>query len=260
MACNLVVLLALLLGVRALQAASPVYVLNRQAASGRNVPATDDFAAVVEYYSGGAPAATSPELSVIFQLYPFELLAEPAEVVLVEDLDQFEGLGSPSFYAFNVTQTLTRKRAAPAVYRADSPDFARFLAAAALQPRSNILVVGVSRGAAAHKPHAREPPAKRSVPAFYLSAEDCEAQTRWCSGHGACVKQGNGLFACQCRPSEASGRTVAYGGNDCSKRDVSWQFNLLVFTTLAIFVAGALSVSLLYKLGSEPLPGILTTI
>ncbi|BGP71354.1 DUF3844 domain-containing protein [Rhodotorula toruloides] len=81
--------------------------------------------------------------------------------------------------------------------------------------------------------------------------------TASCLNHGTPVKgfttralkEGEACWVCKCEKG--------WSGQGCEKEDRSSPFALLTLTTLALLVLCILSVSLLAKIGSEPLPGTL---
>lgn len=130
---------------------------------------------------------------------------------------------------------------------------------------SRVMVIGIpsTNGIAKQAPKVMRSLTNRTSPVspgtYFLSEDECNDQTNGCSKHGKCVKSSTGFYTCKCTATTKDNYTYYWGGNDCSKRDVSSQFSLLVGTTIAIIIAGVLSVKLLFNLGSEPLPGILNT-
>ncbi|GAA6005796.1 hypothetical protein JCM10207_007234 [Rhodosporidiobolus poonsookiae] len=89
----------------------------------------------------------------------------------------------------------------------------------------------------------------------------------------SCLSRGQGVrgittrgeedcWVCQCAPTteELEGGGVRrrwWGGEGCEKEDLSGSFTLLALSSLALVAALALSVALLYGVGSAPLPGTL---
>lgn len=91
----------------------------------------------------------------------------------------------------------------------------------------------------------------------FTSEEACQTSTSNCSNHGVCTKAKD-CWKCLCSPtSEKKKGTTTWAGFDCSKKDVSFQANLFLWTGIAATVVIAGGVSLLFSLGSEPLPGVL---
>lgn len=240
-------------------ALNPVFILNRDVPGTNDVLSPAEFTSVLQYYSGKTLDTNSQQVLKILDTFEYQMLADPTEIIALVNYEE-ESLGEPSFYITEDSNDIV-KQASTRVYSAESTEFTDFLYESSKSVRKNVIVIGVNsrnirRSVSESKRQETTIPA-----AFFTTQEDCEAGTNNCTGHGSCVKQGNSMYACKCVASQSEdGKTIKYGGNDCSKRDISFQFNLIVGTTLAIFVAGALSISLLMKLGSEPLPGILTTI
>lgn len=109
---------------------------------------------------------------------------------------------------------------------------------------------------------------KKAVPACFSSNETCIAGTGNCSGHGSCVnkygavpenpKEGDVCFVCRCKSTlnENSGPTH-WGGATCAKQDVSVPFWLFFGFTIGIIAVVWMSISLLYSIGEEKLPGVI---
>lgn len=93
----------------------------------------------------------------------------------------------------------------------------------------------------------------------YSSAEICENVTDSCSGHGACHKLANGLYACSCKKTYDADKkkTTYWGGNACQKKDVSVETQMFLWTAIGILFAIYAGVKLMFSIGSDPLPGIL---
>ncbi|CAN3373066.1 hypothetical protein DIURU_005311 [Diutina rugosa] len=90
------------------------------------------------------------------------------------------------------------------------------------------------------------------------SEEKCKETTGDCSGHGKCVNFQD-KWRCACEPSfdKEKQKTTKWAGADCSKKDVSSEANMFLWTgivLLAFLVAGG---KLMYSVGSQPLPGVL---
>uniref|UniRef100_A0A060T4H1 ARAD1C45056p n=1 Tax=Blastobotrys adeninivorans TaxID=409370 RepID=A0A060T4H1_BLAAD len=98
-----------------------------------------------------------------------------------------------------------------------------------------------------------------SVSALYDSEEECKSSTDQCSGHGECVNV-NGKYGCACKASydESTKKTTRWGGSACNKRDVSFEFQLFFWTTIGIVLTVAYGVKLMFSIGSDPLPGVLS--
>lgn len=98
----------------------------------------------------------------------------------------------------------------------------------------------------------------------HSSKDACESSTADCSGRGECVKAAeagaNTCWTCACnKPKQGSGvKTVSWAGAACEKKDISVPFNMfLVFGIVITFVLIA-AVNLLYSIGDEPLPSVLS--
>lgn len=136
------------------------------------------------------------------------------------------------------------------------------------QLKSKVLVVGVPAGQplpaleytqATLRKQRRSTKTSSPIPDLFPSKEQCEEVTNNCSGRGTCVKTPNG-HKCACESTTKDGYTYNWGGSDCSKRDISWQFNLIVWTTIGITLAALFGVGALFSIGSQPLPGVLNAI
>ncbi|RMD39414.1 hypothetical protein DV735_g5710, partial [Chaetothyriales sp. CBS 134920] len=102
------------------------------------------------------------------------------------------------------------------------------------------------------------------VPQCFASRAICTNTTNACSGHGQCYAASASCFKCKCSATvervydDGSKKTVQWGGNACEKKDVSVPFVIfasfgLVFTAL---IAGG--IGLLFSIGSEGLPSVLS--
>ncbi|RMZ85231.1 hypothetical protein DV738_g194, partial [Chaetothyriales sp. CBS 135597] len=102
------------------------------------------------------------------------------------------------------------------------------------------------------------------VPQCFASKAACTNTTNACSGHGQCYAASASCFKCRCSATvervydDGSKKTVQWGGNACEKKDVSVPFIIfasfgLVFTALVVGGIG-----LLFSIGSEALPSVLS--
>jgi hypothetical protein len=91
----------------------------------------------------------------------------------------------------------------------------------------------------------------------FKSQEACEAGTAKCSGHGKCIEAGKLCWSCGCEPTKKDGKTTVWAGFDCSKKDVSAQAHILLWTGLAMIITVVAGIKLLAGVGSETLPGVL---
>ncbi|PVF97044.1 hypothetical protein CPB86DRAFT_786380 [Serendipita vermifera] len=96
----------------------------------------------------------------------------------------------------------------------------------------------------------------------FTSAETCRKGTTECSGRGQCVPVKKGskqCYVCQCAiTKDAKHRREYWSGAACEVKDVSTAFTLVAGTTIAIIVIIVFSISLLYSVGSQELPNVLT--
>lgn len=93
----------------------------------------------------------------------------------------------------------------------------------------------------------------------FLDEEACHATTNSCNSHGACTKVLSKCWQCLCQPSynKETSKTTVWTGFDCSKKDVSAQAHLLLWTTITIVAATVAGIKLLFAIGEESLPGVL---
>ncbi|TGJ86370.1 hypothetical protein E0Z10_g2362 [Xylaria hypoxylon] len=106
------------------------------------------------------------------------------------------------------------------------------------------------------------------VPNCFTSHNACETATSSCSGHGVCVDRwgkdntDNSCFFCHCgKTVEADGKgrehVFYWGGSMCHKRDISTPFWLFAGITITFVATVAFSISLLFSVGEEKLPGVI---
>lgn len=102
---------------------------------------------------------------------------------------------------------------------------------------------------------------KKSVGSIcFISEEACNKDTNDCSNHGKCVKSAiSDCWSCKCSPTidKSTNSKTYWAGSTCSKRDVSSQANLLLWTGLGLFLLIVGGIQFLYSVGNENLPGIL---
>ena len=107
----------------------------------------------------------------------------------------------------------------------------------------------------------------------YGTKEACEVGTNKCNSHGECSKlttkksskrkenaQANEEeWGCVCQPSfnKTISKTTTWVGYDCSKKDVSVEANLFLWTTIALLLVTVGGIKLMMSIGSGPLPGVL---
>ncbi|TFY63833.1 hypothetical protein EVG20_g6161 [Dentipellis fragilis] len=98
--------------------------------------------------------------------------------------------------------------------------------------------------------------------ACFATADACANATNTCTGRGECVqtaKLGRTCFVCACSATKnAQGRTEHWAGDACQRKDVSGPFVLITGTVIGLVVLIGGSVSLLYSIGSNELPSVLT--
>ncbi|KAI6002935.1 hypothetical protein EDD15DRAFT_1440776 [Pisolithus albus] len=96
----------------------------------------------------------------------------------------------------------------------------------------------------------------------YASEYACLNGTNACFGHGSCLStttQAGECFVCSCETTKSeSGQTQIWVGDMCERQDVSSPFILLVGTVTTLFLLMGGSISLLYSIGSQGFPSILT--
>lgn len=115
-----------------------------------------------------------------------------------------------------------------------------------------------------------------SIPNCFQSYNACVTTTANCSGHGLCedtwaargedgkkipAKEGElACFSCQCKRTrdENNRTTTSWAGNMCQKVDVSTPFALFVGFTIFMLAIITGAIRLLYSIGDQPLPGVLS--
>lgn len=105
----------------------------------------------------------------------------------------------------------------------------------------------------------REGASSDSASSFFASEEECQVATDNCNSHGVCSKVSSKSWTCLCSPTfdKKKGKTTTWTGFDCSKKDISSQANLLLWTSLSLIVLIFGGINLLYSIGLDPLPGVL---
>lgn len=125
----------------------------------------------------------------------------------------------------------------------------------------------------AHAAPTSEPDApfvpKKALPSCFDSKESCINATGNCSSsRGECVnkygavpenpKKGDVCFTCHCGATRSkSGGVDHWGGPTCGKKDVSVPFWLFFGFTIIIIGVVWMSISLLFSVGEEKLPGVI---
>lgn len=114
-----------------------------------------------------------------------------------------------------------------------------------------------------NKPSMKETPANlKSTVGMFSTLESCNEATNSCSGHGVCKKSTSGAYSCVCGTTynDSKKKTTRWGGNACQKKDVSVETQLFLWTGIVIVIVLAWSLQLLFSIGSDPLPGVLSAI
>ncbi|KAG0701277.1 hypothetical protein DFH29DRAFT_1000344 [Suillus ampliporus] len=111
-------------------------------------------------------------------------------------------------------------------------------------------------------PHPPAGPPARRLASCLTSVDACSNATNACFGHGQCVSTisaGQECFVCACSDTiSASGKTESWAGEMCQRKDISSTFVLIAGTVITLILLMGGSVSLLYSIGSDELPSILT--
>ncbi|KAG2338871.1 hypothetical protein BDR05DRAFT_917802 [Suillus weaverae] len=113
-------------------------------------------------------------------------------------------------------------------------------------------------------PAPRPPPGPpiRRLASCLTSAEACSNATNACFGHGQCVSTLSAeqeCFVCACSNTKSdSGKTESWVGDMCQRKDISSTFVLIAGTVITLILLMGGSVSLLYSIGGDELPSILT--
>ncbi|KAI1816883.1 hypothetical protein GGS20DRAFT_535950 [Poronia punctata] len=104
------------------------------------------------------------------------------------------------------------------------------------------------------------------IPACFTSQNACETATNSCSGHGLCVDRWaqdateKSCFSCRCKKTLGgpdNKKVYNWGGAMCQKRDISTPFWLFVGVSITLMAAIAFSISLLFNVGEQQLPGVI---
>lgn len=97
------------------------------------------------------------------------------------------------------------------------------------------------------------------IPRCYSSKNSCTNATNACSGRGECVKSGPPIdcWTCSCKGPDGK-RTDKWAGAACQKEDISVPFNLFLVFGIVIILVSVWAVGLLYSIGDEPLPSVLS--
>lgn len=105
------------------------------------------------------------------------------------------------------------------------------------------------------------------IPSCFKSEESCVSATGNCSMHGNCLNKyagsdgsddDNSCWTCHCLSTRSkSGSLTHWAGPICAKKDVSVPFWLLSGVSLALVGILSLSVSMLFNVGEQKLPGVI---
>lgn len=105
------------------------------------------------------------------------------------------------------------------------------------------------------------------VASCFTSEDSCIKATGNCSSHGSCLDRyaspdgkdfGTKCFTCHCLSTRSeSGSLTHWAGPSCAKKDVSVAFWLFAGFTLALVSILWLSISMLFGIGQEKLPGVI---
>ncbi|ROT39645.1 hypothetical protein SODALDRAFT_331754 [Sodiomyces alkalinus F11] len=101
----------------------------------------------------------------------------------------------------------------------------------------------------------------KGIPACFSSQDSCQSATGNCSGHGACQPKYAGsssCFTCHCESTVSdAGSTTHWAGATCAKVDLSAPFWLFAGFTILMLGVVSLSLTMLFNLGEEKLPGVI---
>lgn len=106
----------------------------------------------------------------------------------------------------------------------------------------------------------------KAIPACFDSLDSCVTSTGNCSHQGQCLNKyasaaagGSACFACHCLSTRTSegGAVTHWAGPTCAKKDISVSFWLFAGFTLLMLGILSLSVTMLYSVGDEKLPGVI---
>ena len=106
-----------------------------------------------------------------------------------------------------------------------------------------------------------------SIPSCFGSEDSCQQSTGNCSGHGSCLNKyakadgsegKESCYVCHCLSTVSdSGSLTHWAGPTCAKKDVSVAFWLFAGFTIVMVGVLTLSVSMLFSVGEEKLPGVI---
>lgn len=253
-----------------------------------NAPSVSSFSSIISTYLHRAPHAythifslPSYDAPVPRLLDVFSVSSSATETFLTELSGIISFLESDdAFYAdrFGAFELKGLSEIARAYGRANeqyqlAAETLRAAVHSALAKEDLNLVLLTYDGARAEAMRKREPqqsPLPPSIPqqpinsisTCHATEDVCGNATSSCSGRGSCVKAsraGRTCFVCACSATKDSkGRTENWAGQSCERKDVSGPFVLLAGTTVALLLMIAGSVGLLYSIGGQELPTVLT--
>ncbi|GAA5956008.1 hypothetical protein JCM21900_002644 [Sporobolomyces salmonicolor] len=128
-----------------------------------------------------------------------------------------------------------------------------------------------SDGRVRRAPAAQKTPIVPSSSRCFASLPELNNLTASCLGHGEGVKgistrdlgaNGGECWVCSCGETwdVETGKRTRWAGEGCEKEDLSGDFALLFFSSLALILILVSSVGLLYKIGTIQLPGTLSAV
>ncbi|PLN75502.1 hypothetical protein BDW42DRAFT_180516 [Aspergillus taichungensis] len=110
-----------------------------------------------------------------------------------------------------------------------------------------------------------------SFPSCFNSEASCIEATHGCSGHGSCYNKQRSVnggaksdcYTCKCRETitrkeDGSIQKFSWGGSACQKRDISTPFFLVAGISIIAIVATGAAVGMLYYVGQDELPGVIS--
>lgn len=105
------------------------------------------------------------------------------------------------------------------------------------------------------------------IKSCFESEDSCVEATKNCSGHGLCLNKypkeykpdgSQTCYECHCLSTRSdSGSLTHWAGSVCAKKDVSVAFWLFAGLTFALISILSLSISMLFNVGQEKLPGVI---
>lgn len=95
----------------------------------------------------------------------------------------------------------------------------------------------------------------------FATLSSCISGSGNCTSHGSCQKKfasedGSECYVCKCDSTLSNG--TKYGGWACQKRDVSGPFWLILISSIVLMGLVGWGIGMLYSIGEEPLPGVIS--